>query len=1304
MNVRRIVGRIAAGLLILVVVAVVGAYFFLKTTSFQRFAIRKIVEQADRATGGKTAIGGLDLELKQLTARLYNITLRGTESSAGPPLLRADELTVRIEIESLFHPKVSIRELAIYHPVVHIQVSRAGKNNVPTPPPSNSNNHTSVFDLGVGHARISNGEIDYNDHKTPVEADLYDLGTDIHFHSPDKRYDGNLSYRNGRLRYAQYAPLAHNLSLEFTATPDHFEVRSLTMNLGSSVVNLAARLTNYAAPVADADYRLRIHTEDFRTMSGSVSPKGDVFLDGKIHYQAAGNEPFLRTLSVDGRLASEALLAAASGRRVEVRNLQAGYVLRNGNLEVPTLSANVFGGTVTAEARVTHLDSTPEASIRSSLDKISLRAIQNIAGPQALPTVSVSGTLSGKAEASWKEAISNLRVHSDLSLRAEAKHKPTPAAPEVPITGSLHASYDGPRQLIEVRDTSFRIPSATLVAEGSISNYSNLEVQVRANDLHQLVALAYSFSSSGSPPPAISGSAAMNVTVRGSMKQPEIAGQLMIQNLDVEGSQWSSARVSMHANPSQFVIDTASLANAHQGRATLSASVGLNKWAYEPANAFEAHLEAERLRLTDLQHLAKQHYPVSGDLSAKVNLSGSQLQPVGSGSATIANAHAFGEPVRNFAAQFRAANGTVASKLNISSAAGSVAANLSYVPETKAYSVELEAPSIVLEKLRTVEAKNLGVKGTISASVNGQGTVDNPELAATVEMPLLDIQQTTVSGFKADLRVAQHRADFNLDTKVSAASIRAHGKVNLTGDYDTEAVIDTGTIPLAAILATYAPGVPQGFQGQTELHATLKGPLKQKSKVEAHVSIPVFEAKYQQLEIGIPRPIRVDFAHSVLTLQPTELRGTDTSLRAQGQIPIGVSAPATLTVQGSIDMQIVRILAPTVESSGVVAVDVRSSGALAKPEIQGKVELKDVAMSTADAPLGVSRLNGTLNIDKDHANIVTMTAQVGGGQVSIGGSVAYRPALEFNLAVQGKSVRLLYPQGLRTLLDMNLSFIGTTKASTVSGRVLIDNLSFTPDFDLPAFGNQFSEINVPSQPGFADTVKLGVAVQSPSTLNAVSAQVSIAGQVALQVGGTAANPVITGRTTLNSGEVFFLNVRYELQRGVITFDDPNQTHPVLNVTATTTVQQYNLTLTLRGPLDKLTTSYVSDPPLATADIINLVARGKTTEQGTATTQSTDSMIATQVAGQLSSGVQKLAGLSSLQIDPTLGGSNSNPSARIGFQQRVTKNFLFSFSTDVTEPGSEIIQGEYQINKRWSVSVQRDQLGGISVDGRYRTRF
>ena len=110
------------------------------------------------------------------------------------------------------------------------------------------------------------------------------------------------------------------------------------------------------------------------------------------------------------------------------------------------------------------------------------------------------------------------------------------------------------------------------------------------------------------------------------------------------------------------------------------------------------------------------------------------------------------------------------------------------------------------------------------------------------------------------------------------------------------------------------------------------------------------------------------------------------------------------------------------------------------------------------------------------------------------------------------------------------------------------------------------------------------------------------------------------------------------------------------------------------------------------------------EEANATSQSTDSLLASGAASQLSSGVQKLAGISSLQIDPLIGGNNQNPSARVALQQRVSKDLLFTFSTDVSQPGSEIVQGEYRISKRWSASVARDQLGGVSIDGKFHTKF
>jgi translocation and assembly module TamB len=134
----------------------------------------------------------------------------------------------------------------------------------------------------------------------------------------------------------------------------------------------------------------------------------------------------------------------------------------------------------------------------------------------------------------------------------------------------------------------------------------------------------------------------------------------------------------------------------------------------------------------------------------------------------------------------------------------------------------------------------------------------------------------------------------------------------------------------------------------------------------------------------------------------------------------------------------------------------------------------------------------------------------------------------------------------------------------------------------------------------ANRIKLDIAVQTSRDLNLASSEVSLQGQANLRVIGTAADPVIVGRTEFTGGDIFLMNKRYQIEGGIIEFSNPHRTEPVLNILLTTTINQYNLNLTFLGPLDKMRTSYVSDPPLPTADIINLMARGQTTQQADVT--------------------------------------------------------------------------------------------------------
>jgi translocation and assembly module TamB len=1296
------VGIAIAGLILLVVV---GGLLFPRTSVFKAYATKKISAATYTSTGARAQIGDLDLSLSKLTAHLHDITLHGTERPDQPALLKIDDLVVGIKVKSFFHPQVTLGELLIDHPVINVLSDKNGTTNLPKAPPSQSTSQTSVFDLAIGHLQMRNGEINYKDEKTALEGDLYNLGTDVHFDPTTKSYRGKLFYTEGRLRYASYSPLPHNLSATFVAAPDRFTLEPGIVKIGSSEVVLRAQLSNYSDPIADGDYEIRIHAQDFAEMSAPAKAAGDVTLKGGLHYQGSQDKPLLQTVSTQGAIASETLTAAASGRVLQLRNLQGQYQLANGNLQISAVKLETLGGEITSDMRIMHLDSTPIARIHTALREISLRAAQRAANQKELKAAAISGQLNGTVEASWQRSVNNAKVQADLTVGGSAKPSAAPGVHEVPVSGVVHAVFDGRQNSLALRDTQFKIPSATVNAQGEVSNHSNLQIQLSAADLHELAELANSFPSTASAMPAISGAASLTANVHGSMQSPHIVSHVSMQNLAVEGSEWLTANIDLQADSRHAAVQHCVLTNARGGQASFDAQVALRAWAYQPSNRIQANLAVVRMRIEDLQRLAGQHLPVEGLLTSNISFDGSQVDPKGSGSVQIANARAYDEPLHRVTLKFTGSNGSIVSNLNVAAAPGEAKAEVSYTPKTKAYRVRVDAPSVALEKFKTLQAKNASLAGTVSALVDGQGTLDNPQLNVSVKAPQLAIQQRSVGNLDAEVRVVGHRADLNLQSNIANAAITAHGKVDLTGAYYAEAAVDSGPISLAPVLAAYSKGAPEGFQGQTEFHATLKGPLKDKSQIEAHLSVPTLKANYQSLDIGLASALHADFVHSVLTLQPAELRGTGTSLHVQGSVPVGGNSSPNLSAQGSIDARILRVVAPDVQSSGVVDLNIRTSGSASKPDVKGRVNVKDVSFKTSDAPLGAEKLNGVLDLTANRIQVSSMTAEVGGGKMSLAGSIAYQPSIQFNLALQGQSIRLRYPEGVRTMLDTNLAFSGTREASVLNGRVLVDSLNFSSDFDISKFADQFSTgASVPSPPGFADTVKLTINLQTKESLSATSSQVSLGGRANLQVIGTAANPVITGRANLTSGELFYRNVRYTLQRGVITFDDPNQTRPVMNVSVNTTVEQYNLTLTMRGPLDKLNTSYVSDPPLATADIINLIARGKTTQEASASSQSTDSMIASGAASELSSSVQKLAGLSSLQIDPSLGGNNQNPSARVALQQRVSKNLLFTFSTDVSQPGNEIVQGEYQINKRWSASVTRDQLGGVSVDGKYHTRF
>jgi translocation and assembly module TamB len=189
---------------------------------------------------------------------------------------------------------------------------------------------------------------------------------------------------------------------------------------------------------------------------------------------------------------------------------------------------------------------------------------------------------------------------------------------------------------------------------------------------------------------------------------------------------------------------------------------------------------------------------------------------------------------------------------------------------------------------------------------------------------------------------------------------------------------------------------------------------------------------------------------------------------------------------------------------------------------------------------------------------------------------------------------------------------------------------------------------------------------------------------------------------LTGGDVIFSGHRYVLQAGTLDFVNPAQTQPNINLTATTTVQQYNIRLQFQGPIDHLHTSYSSDPALPPADIINLLIKGTTTESAASPTPGilgAESAVASLVSSQVTSRVAKVAGISQLGVDPTLSCNQQTPGSCVTVQQRVTSQIYVTFSTDVTSIQQETVQVQYQATPRVTISGTWNQNGGFGFDTR-----
>ena len=1305
---------ISSGILAILALFAFAAIFVLHTSAFHNYVLKKARTLASEEMGTRVDLQNFTLHLSTLSLDIYGLTVYGANPYSTPPLLQIQHAEAGIHIVSFLQRKWYLDNLRIDGPVAKFFTDVNGNSNLPKLKNSSGSSNTSIFDLGIRHAALTNGEVYYNDKRSVLIADLHDVEFRSAYDATLQKYSGTLSYVDGHLIAGSVQTIPHNLKAEFEATPSAFRLVKTVLASGGSHIAISATMQNYSDPDLQAEYDAVVDGRDLRGMLKNPSvPVGLIHAGGSAHYHAIRNRPAVNAILLNGNLSSPQLDFQTPSLRARINDIAAQYSLANGDATVQSLRARLLGGELDATAKMNAIGGDSHSEVKASLSGISIEGVHSMLRTVEMPkNVALTGTLNSQLNATWGNTINDLVAHADATVdgRISGAGATKRAKTVTPLNAAVHGTYSNASQKLALTNSYVRMPQTSLTMNGLMSKRSNVALRLQSNDLHEVETVAELFRTPAPGktlrPLGLYGTAAFNGTLGGSTATPHLTGQLLASNLRIYGTEWRVLRTGVDVSPSFAKLENAVLEPASQGRISLNASTGLRKWSFTEASPVQINLKASQLSITDLTKATGAQVPVTGLLTANVNMHGTELHPIGEGTLSLSHLIAYNEPVRSVQLVFSGTGDEVHGNLEISLPAGRMQSTMSVRPREKSYIAQVTANDIRLEKLDSLKARNLDVDGGVTLHANGKGTLDNPQLDATLQIPELMVQKQAIRSLNLQMNVANHLAAANLTSQVINTSIRGNAKINLTGDYLADATLDTQAIPLQPLAAIYAPEQADALSGETELHATLHGPLKNKQLLEGHLIVPMLRVGYgKDVQLAAASPIRVDLKDSILSLQRGAIRGTETDLQFQGSIPTTGNAPMSLLLVGTVNLRLAQLLNPELICSGQLKFNIDSYGAAHDPNVQGKIEIVDASIATGDLPVGMQHGNGVLTLTKDRLNISKFEGIVGSGVVNAQGGVVYRPNLQFDLGLSGKDIRLLYPQGVRESVNGNVRLAGTPESAVLGGAVDLTDLSFTPAFDLTNFIDQFSGgVSAPPTRGISQNIQLNLAVRSANNLSLTSRTLSINGRANLQVRGTASQPVILGRVNLDGGDLIFNGDRFILNGGTIQFVNPSQTQPVVNLALNTTIREYSINMRFNGPLDQLHTEYASDPALPAADIINLLAFGKTTEANasdpsTPANQQAATLVASQVSSQVTSRLAKVAGISQLSINPVLsGGSNQGPAgANVTIQQRVTGNLFVTFSSNLASTQNQTIMGQYQVTPRVTLSFTRDQNGGFAVD-------
>jgi hypothetical protein len=1168
--------------------------------------------------------------------------------------------------------------------------------------------------------RGTRGQFAYEDHEAPWSIICRNLGIDI---VKDAEYHGTATFSDGLVTIQDYVPMWARMNAQFVLDGPRVNLGRIDLETDGATTEARGVVDLAHWPEQTYEVRSKVRFPRMREIFFKSEPwrlSGDGDFDGTFHLFKDGRD-LAGTFTSDVLGVYDYRFPALFGSLHWTPKL----------FEVYDAGARFYGGDARFAYSINPLGSKtrPTSRFEFETERTDLQQLTDfgqLAGQRFAGSASWRNVLEwplgqfrehrGEGRVVVTPPSGNVMMPPVLTdgEQASGEHdtqyewgpfSPAPLPTHLPMAGELTYAF-GP-DAVTIAPSRFSTSRTHVTFEGTTAygDASRLAFHVTSADWQesdQLLAGIMTDFGASTGPVAFGGRGEFDGVMSGAFRRPRVEGDFTGERLLGFDTIWGDAAGHVVVQNSYVTVSNAVVRDTGS-EIRVDGRFSLGYPRDDGGEEIDARFRVVRRDIESLRHVFQiDDYPVAGQLSGEFHLTGQYEHPIGFGAMTVDEGLAYGEPFEKATASLRF-DGSGVRLDNIQMAKGSGAVTgAAYVGWDATYSFNADGRRIPMDRVAFVQYPGASLSGQAEFTAAGNGTFDVPRNDIRFRITDLYAAEEVVGQVTGTLAMRGTELRGEIDAASPRLAVTGTGRIALTPQRDAEITFrfhDTSLDPYVRLfeprLSPYTTAVVSGS-------VRAVGELANTDRLVVDATVDAVDVRLFDYNVRNALPVRLSLDRGEVKVQELQLVGEDTRLRVTGSVNIR-DRRIGLQAVGEANLGILQGFFREMRGSGRAELRASIDGPLDQPVFSGNATISDGRVRHFSLPNALDDINGTLHFDAGGIRLDDVEASFGGGRVQFSGRIGFNGYMpgDLNITARGQDMNLRAPEGIRSVVDADLSLTGTYQSPTLGGTVTVKSAVWNRRidapgsiFDLAARRPSGSTASLAPEPAPTIPLRFDIQLRVPSTLRVENNLARMVANADLTLRGTYDRPVVFGHADIERGEVIFEGRRYRITRGSMDFTNPNRIEPFFDVEAETNVrvpgQTYRVTIGMAGTSEQLRPAVSSDPPLPTADVLALLfsnvaaAARSTTGSGTIApelrarldpTQTQTDIIAaratqaltTPISTEVGRVVEQTFGVNTFQLTPSFVDPYStqtgriNPTARVTIGKRISDRVYLTFS-------------------------------------------